>query len=115
MARKYGYNDYDWDEYIKISPLQNAIKMFNVNGFIPFLKRKTYDDYDVYMLKCLKEMVEILEEELKNKKYKNVVTKDTLLEEIREIEKRRFFKEEYQIEEIEKVKAIYKERFNIEV
>ena len=114
MARKYGYNDYDWDEYIKTSPLQNAVKMFNVDGFIPFLKRKTYDDYDVYMLKCLKEMVEILEGELKNKKYKNVVTKNTLLEEIQKIENTRYIKNEYQIQEIEKVKAIYKERFNIE-
>ena len=115
MARKYGYNDYDWDECIKVGPFENAVKMFNVDGFIPFLKRKTYDDYELYMLKCLKEMVEILEGELKNKKYKNVVTKDTLLKEIQKIEKTRYIKDEYQKEEIEKVKAIYKERFNIEV
>ena len=115
MARKYGYNDYDWDEYILTSPLQNAVKMFNVYGFIPFLKRKTYDDFEVYMLKCLKEMVEILEEELKNKKYNENVVKKSLLNEIQAIKERRYSTEEYKKAEIEEVKAIYKERFNIEV
>ena len=114
MARKYGYNDYDWDEHILTSPLQNAVKMFNVYGFIPFLKRKTYDEFEVYMLKCLKEMVEILEEELKNKKYKSVAKK-VMLNEIEAIENKRYTTKEIKKIEIEEVKAIYKERFNIEV
>ncbi len=58
---KYGFNDYEWKEdcydWDKVCA---AIANFNVEGFIPFMKRKTYDEKDEKMLKALTEMVKMM-------------------------------------------------------
>ena len=68
---KYGFNDYKWNENMEHwDKVCEAITLFNLDGFIPFMKRKTYDEKDEHMIKCAKEMIEMMEkhlEEIKNK------------------------------------------------
>ena len=68
---KYGYNDYEWNEGCRnASQFCEAVSQFNLNGFIGWMKKKTYTDKDERMLKALTEMVEMMnahKDEMKKK------------------------------------------------
>ena len=60
---KYGYNDYEWHEEVSANDkFCNAVVMFNIDGFRSMMHRKTWSANDEHYLKCLNEMVAMLNE-----------------------------------------------------
>ena len=58
---KYGYNDYEWCEGCESwNKFCGEVRMFNINCFQNFMKRKTFDEKDEKMLNALNEMVEMM-------------------------------------------------------
>lgn len=65
---KYGYNDTAWLDEIKSSGARfnSAVRIFNLDGYMGMMKRKTVTEDELKSLKALTEMVELLNEHMKN-------------------------------------------------
>ena len=60
---KYGWNDKEWTRVMNEelhSKFGDAVCMFNLDGFIGMMKRKTMNEGDMIALKALNEMVAML-------------------------------------------------------
>lgn len=60
---KYGYHDDAWRDEIR--PNDNfcsKVILFNIDCFQPTMRRKTWSEIDEHYLKCLTEMVAMLNE-----------------------------------------------------
>ena len=67
--KKYGFNDYEWNNGCECwNKFCQGVTLFNLNVFIPFMKRKTMDKKDVKMLEALAEMVTMMIEHAKETK-----------------------------------------------
>jgi hypothetical protein len=62
---KYGYRDTEWRDNSIYTRFTSAVIGFNINGFQAFMKRKTVYKDEEQMVYALKEMVEMMEEHLK--------------------------------------------------
>lgn len=66
---KYGWNDAEWDkvveEHISGTPFSRAILDFNSRGYSSIMKRKTIDENEKILFNALKEMVELIDEHIK--------------------------------------------------
>lgn len=68
---KYGFNDMAWDaikEECGRTNFADGVEKFNREAWRGMMKRKTVTKGELEMLKALTEMVEMLNEEVKNKK-----------------------------------------------
>ncbi len=60
---KYGYNDYEWKEEVNANDkFCSKVILFNVDCFQPMMHRKIWTANDEYYLKCLNEMVAMMNE-----------------------------------------------------
>lgn len=63
---KYGYNDTQWDADFVNTRFSSAVQMFCLDGYQSMMKRKTATETDLKALAALTEMVELLNERVKN-------------------------------------------------
>lgn len=68
MKMKYGYYEYNHRDWQCSGPICSAINIFNLNCYIPFMKRKTIREDETKMLAMLTEMVELMNEHVKEMK-----------------------------------------------
>ena len=61
---KYGWNDNNWNKEIEGTRFADAVVMFNLDGFLGMMKRKTYKEADEKALKALKEMTAMIEKHM---------------------------------------------------
>ncbi len=69
---KYGYNSdatYEMlDKIINKSRFGTEVGLFNANAYAPMMRRKTYNEADEIAIAWMKEMLEEMENSLKEKK-----------------------------------------------
>ncbi len=65
---KYGYNDKEWDEFVEKNAFYSfgsGIVAFNKKSYISMMKRKKVYEEDWKMLEALKDMINRIEEHMK--------------------------------------------------
>lgn len=67
---KYGFYDFDWFNGLDDSKIGTKIVCFNRDCFLPFMKRKTISQHELKILESLTEMVEIMNDHVKEMKIK---------------------------------------------